>query len=241
MYNGIKIISPAVNQIGGKEMLLNSIAENLRKTRNEIKENAKYFSPEWEKEQLRSLKAQAKELYQKGFEEYQNISNDYENKISKLENSFYIGHSISPEYVEKVNYMKSRILAEIRINPNGKDKVINQSLSTKVGSQALLELIQNKELDNSYWTDDTFKKAFINSKSQAELDFEINKDNQIKALKKEYAEQCNYGSYLAAQKTFYGDVKAGIPNLERLFDDEIERLENPNKSEIMFAGGKEDE
>lgn len=212
-------------------MLLNSLAENIRKAKDEIKANAKYYSPEWEKDQLKKLKAQAIESYQKGFEEYQNISNDYQNRISEIQNSFYIGHSTSPEYLAKVNHLKSRILAEIKINPNDKDRIINQSLSNKIGSQALLELIQNKELDNSYWTDDTFKKAFINSKSQAELDFEINKDNQIKALKKEYAEQCNYGSYLAAQKTFYGDVKAGIPNLERMFDDEIERLENPNKGD----------
>ena len=225
MYKGISILKQSN---GGNQMLINNLVEDIRKARQEINDNAKYYSPEWKKDQLKQLKALSIEAYNKAIEEFEKVNNEYENKINEIQNSHYIGHSTSPEYMENVRFAKSRLLAEIKVNPNAKDKTINNALSSKVGSQAILELIQSKELDNSYWTDETFKTAYINSKSQAELDFEINKENQIKSIKKEQFERCNYGSYLGAIKILQGDVKAGIPTLERQFDNEIAEVENQN-------------
>lgn len=225
MFKGIKFISQS-NQNGGNEMLINNLAESVRKAKQEIYDNAKYYSPEWKRDNLKELKKIAHEAYLKAIEEFEKINNEYENKISEIEKSSYQGYSTTPEYIENVKYAKTRLLADIKINPNNKDKIINDALSSKVGSQAILELIQSKELDNSYWTDETFKNAYINSKSQAELDFEINKENQIKAIRKEQFEKCNYGSYLGAIKTLTGDVKKGMPTLERQFDNEIAEIEN---------------
>lgn len=227
MYKGIKIMTNN-NINGGNQMLINNLAENLRKAKESINENAKYYSPIWKQEQLKKLKTESIQAFNQAIEEFEKVNKMYEDKIRGIENSFYIGHSTSPEYLENVKLTKSRLSAEMKINPNNKTDIINKALSTKIGSQALLELIQNKEIDDSYWTDETFKKAYINSKSQAELDFEINKDNQIKAIKQEQAEKCNYGSYLAAIKILQGDVKADIPTLERQFDNEIAEVENQN-------------
>lgn len=228
MYKGIKIMTNN-NINGGNQMLINNLVENLRKAKESINENAKYYSPIWKQEQLKKLKMESIQAFTQAIEEFEKVNKMYEDKIREIENSFYIGHSTSPKYLENVKLTKSRLLAEMKINPNNKTDIINKALSTKIGSQALLELIQNKEIDDSYWTDETFKKAYINSKSQAELDFEINKDNQIKAIKQEQAEKCNYGSYLAAIKILRGDVKAGIPTLERQFDNEIAEVENQNE------------
>lgn len=218
MYKGISILNKSN---GGNQMLINNLADDIRRAKQEINDNAKYYSPEWKKDQLKQLKALSIEAYKKAIAEFEKVNGEYESKRNEIANSRYIGHSTSPEFMENVKFAKSRLLAEIKINPIEKDKIINNALSSKVGSQAILELIQNKELDNSHWTDETYKTAFINSKSQAELDFEINKENQIKSIKKEQFEKCNYGSYLGAIKTLNGDVKKGVPTLERMFDDEI--------------------
>ncbi|HHX68566.1 MAG TPA: hypothetical protein GX708_11005, partial [Gallicola sp.] len=124
MFKGIKFISQS-NQNGGNEMLINNLAESVRKAKQEIYDNAKYYSPEWKRDNLKELKKIAHEAYLKAIEEFEKINNEYENKISEIEKSSYQGYSTTPEYIENVKYAKTRLLADIKINPNNKDKIIN--------------------------------------------------------------------------------------------------------------------
>ena len=217
----------------GNDMLINSLFDDYRKIRQEIKDNEKFYSITGRKEQLTTLKTVVLEAYAKAIEEVETIKSDYNTKIDNIQNSQYIGYSTNPETLENIKFAKSRILAEIRIDPQQKNSIIDNSLLSKLGSQAILELIQNNELDNSYWTEETFKKAYLNSKSQKEIDWELDKQKQVETLQNEVSGKINYGKYLALQKIINGDVVKRIPTLERQIDDEIASFEKSegNKNE----------
>ena len=64
----------------------------------------------------------------------------------------------------------------------------------------------------------------MKSKTQAELDFEIKKQEKINQLKLEQSEQFNIGNLLAAQRIMQGNPERGMPSLENVFDNEIRQV-----------------
>ena len=211
---------------GGRPLLINDVAKAIEQVRAEINEQAKYYNKQWKIDQLKELKKQAVALYRDAIAEVDAYNAEYQNKVNQIKNKAFEGHSTTQEYLDNVKYTKTRLLAEIEVNPNEKGKIIDKALTSRMGAQALLELIQNKEIDNSYWTKDTYQKAFINSKTQKELDWEIRKKQQLDELKKERieADAYDYGLYFGAIKTLTGDVVNKVPPLEEQFDLEIKKL-----------------
>ena len=64
----------------------------------------------------------------------------------------------------------------------------------------------------------------MKSKTQAELDFEIKKQEKVNQLKLEKSEQFNIGNLLAAQRIMQGNPERKMPSLEKVFDDEINQV-----------------
>lgn len=213
-----------------KGLLINTVLEDIRKARQEIYDNAKYYSPVWKKEQLQAFKVEAVNLIKEALEEVNTLNKEYESKINEIKNTPY-SHTVNKDFLDSVNYTKSRLLAELKINPYEKDSILDIAVSSKSGAQAVLELIDDKQLDNSYWSEGLYTKAFINSKSQAELEFELKKDNQIKAIQSEWSNAYNRGHYFAAEKILKGDVsqKVPMPSLEWGINREIEEIDRQIK------------
>lgn len=209
-----------------KGLLINTVLEDIRKTRQEIYDNAKYYSPVWKKEQLQAFKVEAVNSIKEALEEVKKVDKEYEDKIDEIENTPY-NHTVNKDFLDSVNYTKSRLLAELKTNPVNKKNILDMAVASKSGAQAVLELIDSKQLDNSYWTEELYTKAFVNSKSQAELEFELKKDNQIKAIQSEWSNAYNRGHYFAAEKILKGDVslKVPMPSLEWGIDREIEEVD----------------
>lgn len=210
-----------------KGLLINTVLEDIRKARQEIYDNAKYYSPVWKKEQLQAFKVEAVSSIREALEEVKKVDKEYKDKIDEIKNTPY-NHTVNKDFLDSVNYTKQRLLAEIKINPHKKDSVLDIAVQSKTGAQAVLELIDSKQLDNSFWTEELYTKAFINSKSQAELEFELKKDNQIKAIQSEWSNAYNYGHYLAAKRILEGDVslKVPMPSLEWGINREIEEIDS---------------
>ena len=80
MYKGIKIVTNN-NINGGNQMLINNLVENLRKAKESINENAKYYSPIWKQEQLKKLKMESIQAFNQAIEEFEKVNKMYEDKI----------------------------------------------------------------------------------------------------------------------------------------------------------------
>jgi hypothetical protein len=206
-------------KVGNKEkgLLINSVLQNINAIIQEINDNAKYYSPVWKKEMLQALKVEARAVLEEALAEVEVLNKQYEERISKVQNTPF-SHSVNKDFLDTVNYTKTRLLAELKINPEKKDSILEMAVASKSGAQAVLELIDSKQIDQSYWTDDLYKKAFINSKSQAEIDFELKKESQIEAIRTEQLQAYNYGSYLAVRKLLDS-------NFDIEFDNEIRNAE----------------
>lgn len=210
---------PEFMKVGNKEkgLLINSVLQNINAIIQEINDNAKYYSPVWKKEMLQALKVEARAVLEEALAEVEVLNKQYEERISKVQNTPF-SHSVNKDFLDTVNYTKTRLLAELKINPEKKDSILEMAVASKSGAQAVLELIDSKQIDQSYWTDDLYKKAFINSKSQAEIDFELKKESQIEAIRTEQLQAYNYGSYLAVRKLLDS-------NFDIEFDNEIRNAE----------------
>lgn len=209
-----------------KGLAINTVLEDIRRAKQEINDNAKYYSPVWKKEKLKDLKVEAVTALKEAVEEAKAVNKQYEEKISAIKNTPF-SHTVNKDFIDTVNYTKQRLLAELKINPYKKDSLLEMAVASKSGAQAVLELIDSKEIDDSIWTDELYKKAFINSKSQAEIDFELKKEKQIEAINTEWSNAYNHGHYSAAEKILNGDVRSVVPmpTLERQFDIEIEEID----------------
>ena len=214
-----------INRKKVNEMLINTLAEDIRKANQILEDNKKNYSPMGNKEKLQELKLYSVERTKAAIKEVENFNTEFDNKIKEIRNTPFTGHNMSKEYIDNVNFTKIRLLADIKINPYTKNEILEKAIASKIGAQAVLELIQNKDIDDSYWTDDLYKKAYINSKTQQELDWEIKKEQQIEVIGKEQNEAYNYGSYLGAIKLLNGDVNKKTPPLERQFDIEIAQID----------------
>ncbi len=219
---------PEFMKVGNKEkgLLINSVLQNINAIKQEINDNAKYYTPVWKKEMLQALKVEARAVLEEALAEVETLNKQYEDRVSKIKNTPF-SHTVNKDFLDTVNYTKSRLLAELKINPYKKDSLLEMAVVSKSGAQAVLELIDSKEIDDSLWTDDLYKKAFINSKSQAEIDFELKKEKQIEAINTEWSNAYNHGHYYAAEKILNGDVRSVVPmpTLERQFDIEIEEIQ----------------
>lgn len=202
-------------------MLINQVSENFRKAKEEFSRESKRLNSVGKKDYLIKLKKETMEAFISAIKEVEALNEANDKKIKEIEATPYIGYSTTPEMVENVNYAKSRIMADIEINPNKQSEIIDKALASKVGSQAILELINSKLLVRSPWTEEVYRKAFVNSKSQKEIDWEIDKQKKIDEIKNESTGQYNFGSYLGAIKILNGDVVVGVPPLEKFFDDQI--------------------
>jgi hypothetical protein len=223
--HGIKLMNTNGNGVnGGRPLLINDVAKAIEQVRAEINEQAKYYDKKWKIDQLKELKKQGVALYRDAIAEVNAYNAEHQSKVSQIKNTTFEGHSATQEYLDNVKFTKSRLLAEINVNPMRKDEIINKALTSRMGAQAVLELIQNKEIDKGFWTDEVYKKAFINSKTQKELDWEIKKEQQLDVLSKERNEAYDYGSYMGLVKIFTGDVAKKEPSFERRIDIEIEQL-----------------
>lgn len=105
-----------------------------------------------------------------------------------------------------------------------KQKVIDKYLSSKLGAKAVMLMFSEPDVDLGLWTKDIYAKAFMKSKTQAELDFEIKKQEKVNQLKLEKSEQFNIGNLLAAQRIMQGNPERGMPSLENVFDNEIRQV-----------------
>lgn len=206
-----------------KELLINSVAENIRIAKQAINDEAKYYSPVWKKEMLQALKVEAKQALQEAIEEAKGVIKEYDGKISVIRNAPF-SHSVNKEFLDNVNYTKTRILGELRLNPHNAQSILDMAVASKSGAQAVLELIESKQIDASLWSDDLYKNAFINSKSQAELEFELKKEQQVDALEKEKNNVCNMGHYLYAVKMLDNGIY-NVSSMERQFDNDIKEID----------------
>lgn len=210
-----------------KGLAIDTVLEDIRKAKQEIYDNAKYYSPIWKKEKLKELKVEAVTALKEAVAEVEALNRQYENRITEIKNDPFKGHDVSSDFINSVNYTKTRILAEIRMNNKPINQILEMAVASKSGAQAVLELIESKQIDNSVWTAGIYTKAFVNSKSQAELDFELKKEKQIEAINAEWNNAYNHGHYSAAKKILNGDVRnvVPMPTLERQFDIEIEEID----------------
>lgn len=208
----------------GEPMLINEVSVDFKKAKEKYERESKSLNSKGKREYLIKLKKETLEAFINVIKEIDVLNEGYDRKIKEIEATPYIGYSTTTEMVENVNYAKSRILAEIEINPNKQSEIIDNALSSKVKSQAIIELINSKLLVRSPWTEEVYRKAFVTSKSQKEIDWEIDKQKKIEDIKRDSINKYNYGSYLGAIKILNGDVLAGTPTLERFFDDQIADL-----------------
>jgi len=219
-YVGIKFRETAGQP---KKALINEVSEAVRKARAEIEEQAKYYNLQWKIDMLTKLKREAIDLYNKAIEEANTINADYERRIREIEATQYEGARIGKDDTATLDFEFRSLKAELNMT-NDKEKVIDKYLASKIGAKAVLMLFADKDIDLGYLkhqAQNIYAKAYVKSKTQAELDFEIKKQEQISQLKLEQAEKVNIGKLLAAQRIMQGNPANGIPSLENMFDDEI--------------------
>ena len=220
-YVGIKFRETAGQP---KKALIIEVSEAVRKARAEIEENAKYYNLQWKIDMLTELKREAIDLYNKAIEEANAINNDYERRIREIEATQYEGSRVNKDEAAILDFEFRSLKAELNMT-NDKQKVIDKYLATKIGAKAILLMFSEPNVDLGFWTKDIYAKAYMKSKTQAELDFEIKKQEQINQLKLEQAEKVNIGKLLAAQRIMQGNPAKGIPSLENMFDEEIRQLQ----------------
>lgn len=234
-YAGIKFME----RKSQPKALITEVAEVINKARADIEESAKYYNLQWKIEMLTELKRKAIALYEEAINEANSINANYEKQIREIEATQYEGARNSEIDLAVIDYELRKFKSELNMTDD-KSKVIDKYLATKTGARAILMMFAEPDVDLGLWTKDIYAKAFVSSKSQAELDFEIAKQDKINNLKLEQADGFNIGQLLAAQRVMQGSITKGIPTLERKFDDEIEALKRQlDDSEILYMRGKE--
>jgi hypothetical protein len=206
------------------ELLINQITEVINQARAEIEEQAKYYNLQWKIDMLTALKKEAIDLYNKAIEEANAINNDYERRIRELEATQYEGARVNKDEAAILDFEFRSLKAELNMT-NDKEKVIDKYLASKIGAKAVLMLFADKDIDLGHQAQNIYTRAYMKSKTQAELDFEIKKQEKINQLKLEQAEKVNIGKLLAAQRIMQGNPEKGIPSLENMFDEEIRQLQ----------------
>ena len=207
-----------------EKLLITEVTEAVRKARAEIEEQAKYYNLQWKIDMLTKLKREAIDLYNKAIEEANAINNDYERRIREIEATQYEGSRVNKDEAAILDFELRSLKAELNMTDD-KFKVIDKYLASKIGAKAVLMLFADKDIDLGHQAQNIYAKAYVNSKTQAELDFEIKKQEQINQLKLEQAEKVNIGKLLAAQRIMQGNPAKGIPSLENMFDEEIRQLQ----------------
>lgn len=217
----------------GNKLLINQINETINNARKEIEEQAKYYNLQWKIDMLTALKKEAIELYQKAIEEANSVNGGYEQQLKELEASQYEGSRFNKDEAATLDYELRSLKAELNMTDN-KQKVVDKYLASKIGAKAVLLMFSEPNVDLGFWTKDIYSKAFMKSKTQAELDFEVKKQEQINSIKLEQANQFNVGNLLAAQRIMQGNPAKGMPSLENKFDEEIRivrmQMENERKA-----------
>ena len=209
------------------KLLINQVTEVINQARAEIEEQAKYYNLQWKIDMLTALKKEAIDLYNKAIEEANAINNDYERRIREIEATQYEGGRFNKDDTATLDFELRSLKAELNMTDD-KQKIIDKYLASKIGAKAVLMLFADKDIDLGYLkhqAQNIYAKAYVNSKTQAELDFEIKKQEQINQLKLEQAEKVNIGKLLAAQRIMQGNPAKGIPSLENMFDEEIRQLQ----------------
>ena len=205
------------------KLLINQITEVINQARAEIEEQAKYYNLQWKIDMLTALKKEAVELYNKAIDEANNINAQYEKQIKEIESSQFEGSRVSKDDAVTLDFELRSLKAELNMTDN-KQKVIDKYLSSKLGAKAVMLMFSEPDVDLGLWTKDIYAKAFMKSKTQAELDFEIKKQEKVNQLKLEKSEQFNIGNLLAAQRIMQGNPERGMPSLEKVFDNEIRQV-----------------
>ena len=203
-----------------EKLLITEITEKIKAAKAEIEEQAKYYNLQWKIDMLTALKKEAIELYQAAIEEANNVNLEYENKIREIEATQYEGARIGKDDTAALDFEFRTLKAELNMTDN-KQKVIDKYLASKIGAKAVLMLFADKDIDLGHQAQNIYTKAFMKSKTQAELDFEVKKQEQINSLKLEQSNKFNVGNLLAAQRIMQGNPAKGMPSLENMFDDEI--------------------
>lgn len=206
------------------KLLINQVTEVINQARAEIEEQAKYYNLQWKIDMLTALKKEAIDLYNKAIEEANAINNDYERRIREVEATQYEGSRVNKDEAAILDFEFRSLKAELNMTDD-KQKVIDKYLASKIGAKAILLMFLEPNVDLGFWTKDIYAKAYMKSKTQAELDFEIKKQEQINQLKLEQAEKVNIGKLLAAQRIMQGNPEKGIPSLENKFDEEIRQVQ----------------
>lgn len=206
------------------KLLINQITEVINQARAEIEEQAKYYNLQWKIDMLTALKKEAIDLYNKAIEEANAVNADYERRIREVEATQYEGSRVNKDEAAILDFEFRSLKAELNMTDD-KQKVIDKYLASKIGAKAILLMFSEPNVDLGFWTKDIYAKAYMKSKTQAELDFEIKKQEQINQLKLEQAEKVNIGKLLAAQRIMQGNPAKGIPSLENMFDEEIRQLQ----------------
>ena len=206
------------------KLLINQITEVINQARAEIEEQAKYYNLQWKIDMLTALKKEAIDLYNKAIEEANAANTDYEQRIREVEATQYEGSRVNKDEAATLDFEFRSLKAELNMTDN-KQKVIDKYLASKIGAKAILLMFSEPNVDLGFWTKDIYAKAYMKSKTQAELDFEIKKQEQINQLKLEQAEKFNVGNLLAAQRIMQGNPANGMPSLENKFDEEIRQVQ----------------
>lgn len=219
-YIGISLRKPEQP----KKALITEVSEAVRKAKAEIEENAKYYNLQWKIDMLTELKKEAIQLYQEAIAEANDINSHYEGQIREIEATQYEGGRFNKDDTATLDFELRSLKAELNMTDD-KSKVIDRYLASKIGSKAVLMLFADKDIDLGHQAQNIYAKAFVNSKTQAELDFEIKKNEKINNLKLEQAERFNPGQLLAAQRIMQGNPAKGMPSLENMFDEEVRQVQ----------------
>jgi len=203
-----------------QKLLINEITAIVSSARKEIEEQAKYYNLQWKIDMITQLKKEAIALYQLAIDEANSVNADYEKKIAGLEAAQYEGARINKDDTAALGYELKSLKAELNMT-NDKNIVIDKYLASKIGAKAVLMLFADKDVDLGIYAHSIYSKAFMKSKTQAELDFEIRKQDKINSLKLEQSNKIDFGSLLAAQRIMQGNPTMKMPSLENMFDEEI--------------------
>ncbi len=206
------------------KLLINDITKIINEARAEIEEQAKYYNLQWKIDMLTALKQEAIRLYQEAINEANEVNTSYEQKIREIEATQYPGARVNRDDILSIDYELRTLKAELNMTDN-KREVVDKYLGSVIGAKAVLLMFEDPDVDLGFWTKDIYAQAFLKSKTQAELDFEKQKQEKINNIKLEQSEQFNTGTLLAAKRILEGNPSKSVPSLENIFDDEIRKAQ----------------
>lgn len=217
-------------------LLINRVSAMVTQAKKDIDKQAKYYNLQWKKEMLQQLKGEAIQLYTQAISEANVINKQFEDRIKEVENQEFPRARVTQDELVNLQYDLQALKAELNM-ADSKNNVIDKWLATKTGAKVVMMMFSEPNLDLGLWTKDIYARAFVASKSQAELDFEVKKQKEIDAIKTEQASAINIGSLYAAQRVLTGNPSKGLPALARTFDDEIlacERSINDEREKLKL-------